>query len=218
MEQQGFWYGMRMVRRLRRVHVGVGLLTVDLALLLPLWQHDRGGLAVAGWVLLVAVAVLAVLLVAQLVPMRRIQHRIDIDPDGPLLSSLPRACMAVLALTLLDALAPRPDWRPGGHLPGATTLLSALTAAQFALIAVLAWVTRGMLRAGSGAVSVELRQWFQVKQWVTGAPCPTPFPAPAPGRRPTRPSAAPTARRCAGTPGWRPRCWRSASADCSARA
>ncbi|MEU9147961.1 hypothetical protein [Streptomyces sp. NPDC048349] len=118
----GFWYGRRIVARLRAAHTAAGLLTVAAAVAAPTARHDRaaGGLVLEalGWVLeaLLAAGGLAV---AWVVCRRgRTEARPDHRLDRAAVTLLPGAALALLAAVLLYACWSRPGWASAGRLPG----------------------------------------------------------------------------------------------------
>ncbi|WP_432215509.1 hypothetical protein [Streptomyces subrutilus] len=118
----GFWYGRRIVARLRAAHTAAGLLTVAAAVAVPTARHDRA----AGAALLEAVgSALEVLLaagglaVAWVVCRRgRSEARPDRRLDRAAVGLLPGAALALLAAVLLYACWSRPGWTSAGRLPG----------------------------------------------------------------------------------------------------
>ncbi|MFC1406399.1 MULTISPECIES: hypothetical protein [Streptacidiphilus] len=145
MEMPGFWYGMRLVRRLRMTHVAAGLLTADLALLLPVLDYDRstgGPLAVPGWILLALLALLAGGVVTALVTSSRSESEQDDRPDDLAMRALHWASLALLGLTVLYAAWARHGWHSAGRLPGAAGLFAVLCLVQLALVLVLVLAVR----------------------------------------------------------------------------
>ncbi|MFI9024678.1 hypothetical protein [Streptomyces sp. NPDC053560] len=129
----GFWYGRRVVARLRSAHAAAGLLTIATALLLT--AHDADGRAGAdaalrwtGYVLAALVAVLAVLSAVIVCRTARSEAEPDVETDRPIVRWLPWASLGALGLTALHTAWARPGWTSSGHLPGA---------GAFAVIAVL---------------------------------------------------------------------------------
>lgn len=121
----GFWYGRRLVARLRVAHTAAGLLTVAAALGTAAARHDResGGPAVLEGLgrVLDATYVLGAVVVLWVVCRRgRSEHRLDRHLDEALVRRLPLASVALLALTLVYAGWSRPSWRSGPRLPGDT--------------------------------------------------------------------------------------------------
>ncbi|WP_345744993.1 hypothetical protein [Streptomyces sp. ODS28] len=166
----GFWYGKRLVARLRAAHTAAGFLTVAAALAAAATRQDRkpGGSAaldVAGW--LVECLVVAGAGCVLYVVCRR--GRKESEPDDAVdklaVSVLPGASVGVLLLAVLHAMWSRPGWiSAGGELPGDETfgVLAVLQGALVTGIAVLGLlmfhrrpVPRTALRGlGSAAVAI----------------------------------------------------------------
>ncbi|MDI9833219.1 hypothetical protein [Streptomyces sp. KAU_LT] len=141
----GFWYGRRLVARLRAAHTAAGLLTVAAAVGSAAARFDRrpGGpplLDVLGR-LLDAALVVGVAAVVWVVCRRgRSENRLDRELDAHLVRRLPLAALALLVLTLVYAGWERPGWQSAGRLPGDATfgalaLLQGLTAVTLAVVA-----------------------------------------------------------------------------------
>uniref|UniRef100_A0AAU2K469 Integral membrane protein n=1 Tax=Streptomyces sp. NBC_00049 TaxID=2903617 RepID=A0AAU2K469_9ACTN len=118
----GFWYGRRLVARLRAAHTAAGLLTVAAAVALPTARHDRRGgapvLEALGWAAQSLIAAGA-LTVAWVVCRRgRTEARPDHRLDRAAVTLLPGAALALLAAVLLHACWSRPGWTATGRLPG----------------------------------------------------------------------------------------------------
>ncbi|MGW5847544.1 hypothetical protein ACWFQ8_06175 [Streptomyces sp. NPDC055254] len=118
----GFWYGRRLVARLRAAHTAAALLTVAWAVAAPTAAHDRRNdtpvLEVLGWAaqaLLLAGALTAAGIVCR-------RGRTEVRPDHRLdraaVTLLPGAALALLAAVLLYAAWSRPGWTSAGRLPG----------------------------------------------------------------------------------------------------
>ncbi|MFD9391372.1 hypothetical protein ACFWBB_11755 [Streptomyces sp. NPDC060000] len=144
----GFWYGRRLVARLRAAHTAAGLLTVAAAVGTAAVRQDRrpGGppvLDVFGRLLeasLVAGALATLWVVCR---RGRSEHRLDRRLDAHLVHRLPLAAFALLALTLVYAGWERPGWHSGGRLPG-DAVFGGLALAQGALVVALAVVARAL--------------------------------------------------------------------------
>ncbi|GGS99943.1 hypothetical protein GCM10010222_46980 [Streptomyces tanashiensis] len=135
----GFWYGRRLVARLRAAHTAAGFLTVAAALVTAAARHDAGapGLRVVlGWVLQAAVAVLAVVVLWVVCRRGRSERRLDLRVERALVTWLPAASLVLLALTALYAGWSRPGWTSSGTLPG-DAAFGALTLAQGGLVVAL---------------------------------------------------------------------------------
>ncbi|KRD02179.1 hypothetical protein QA942_23440 [Streptomyces sp. B21-106] len=155
----GFWYGRRLVARLRAAHTAAGLLTVAAAVGTAAVREDRrpGGpahLDLLGRALEASLAVGAVATVWVVCRRGRSERRLDRRVDAHLVRALPSAALVLLALTLVYAGWDRPGWSSEGRLPGDATF-GALALAQGALVIALAVVARGLhhcpRRRGPGA-------------------------------------------------------------------
>lgn len=145
----GFWYGRRLVARLRAAHTAAGFLTVAASVAGAAARHDR---AVGGPVpdllgrLLEAMLVLGTLVVLWVVCRRgRSERRIDNRLDRAVISCLPGAALALLALAAVYAAWSRPGWVSAGSLPGDVTF-RVLTVGQGALVVALTVVALGLYR------------------------------------------------------------------------
>lgn len=146
LSRPGFWYGRRLVARLRAAHTAAGLLTVAAAVGAAAVRQDRGAggpavLDVLGRLLeasLIAGALGTVWVVCR---RGRSEHRLDRRLDAHLVRRLPSAALVLLALTLVYAGWERPGWHSEGRLPGDATF-GALALAQGALVVALAVVAR----------------------------------------------------------------------------
>ncbi|NYE39436.1 hypothetical protein [Streptomyces fulvorobeus] len=139
----GFWYGRRLVARLRAAHTAAGLLTVTAAVGGAAARHDRAAdspvPAVLG-ALLEATVVLCGLFVVLVVCRRgRSERRLDNSLDRAVITYLPGAAVVLLLLSAVYAAWSRPGWVSEGALPGETTF-RLLTIGQGALVTALAAV------------------------------------------------------------------------------
>ncbi|MFG2515396.1 hypothetical protein [Streptomyces sp. NPDC048584] len=146
----GFWYGRRLVARLRAAHTAAGLLTVAAAVGSAATRHDRepGGpavLAVLGAALETALVAGACAVVWVVCRRGRAERRLDDGVDRRPVRYLPLAALVLLALTLLYAGWDRPGWESAGRLPGDTTF-GALALVQGLLVIVLAGVAHALHR------------------------------------------------------------------------
>ncbi|MCX4986676.1 hypothetical protein [Streptomyces sp. NBC_00572] len=135
----GFWYGRRLVARLRAAHTAAGFLTVAAALATATARHDAtapGAGAVLGRVLQAAVAALAVLVVWVVCRRGRSERRLDLRIERALVSWLPGVSLVLLALTALYAGWSRPGWVADGSLPG-NAAFGGLTLVQGGLVVAL---------------------------------------------------------------------------------
>ncbi|MCJ1676850.1 hypothetical protein MTF65_05705 [Streptomyces sp. APSN-46.1] len=119
----GFWYGRRLVARLRAAHTAAGLLTVAAAVAAPVARHDRraGGapaLAAVGWTV-EALLIGGAVAVAWVVCRRgRTEARPDHRLDRAAVTVLPGCALGLLAAVLVYACWSRPGWSSAGRLPG----------------------------------------------------------------------------------------------------
>ncbi|MDC0766840.1 hypothetical protein POF73_07830 [Streptomyces sp. HD] len=146
----GFWYGRRLVARLRAAHTAAGLLTVAAAVGSAAARFDRrsGGPALLntlGWLLDAAVVAGAVVVVWVVCRRGRSENRLDQELDEHLVRRLPLASLALLALALLYAGWERPGWESEGRLPGDATF-GAIAFLQGLLVIVLAVVAHVLHR------------------------------------------------------------------------
>ncbi|WP_371636981.1 hypothetical protein OG988_33405 [Streptomyces zaomyceticus] len=135
----GFWYGRRLVARLRAAHTAAGFLTVAAALATAAGRHDvttPGPRALLGSILQGAVATLALLVVWVVCRRGRSERRLDLRIERTLVSWLPGVSFALLVLTALHTGWSRPGWTSGGSLPG-DVAFGALTLAQGGLVVAL---------------------------------------------------------------------------------
>ncbi|MZD09584.1 hypothetical protein GTW43_31565, partial [Streptomyces sp. SID5785] len=146
----GFWYGRRLVARLRAAHTAAGLLTVAAAVGTSAARHDRaaGGPAILdllGWVLVGALVAGTVTVVGVVARRGRSENRLDTTADRTLVRALPYGALTLLALTVLYACWSRPGWQSAGRLPGDTTF-GGIALVQGALVLCAAFVARSIYR------------------------------------------------------------------------
>ncbi|MEU2775858.1 hypothetical protein ABZ646_23735 [Streptomyces sp. NPDC007162] len=146
----GFWYGRRLVARLRTAHTAAGLLTVAAAVLAPAAAFDRrpGGAAVLdmlGRLLTGALVAGAVAVVWVVCRRGRTENHLDQELDRHLVRRLPLATLVLLALVIVYAGWSRPGWRSTGRLAGDTTF-GGLALAQGVLVIVLGLVALDLQR------------------------------------------------------------------------
>ncbi|MEU2560915.1 hypothetical protein ABZ626_16485 [Streptomyces longispororuber] len=144
LNQPGFWYGRRLVARLRAAHTAAGLLTVAAAVGAAAARHDRrpGGPALLdalGWTLLTALAAGGAGVVWVVCRRGRCERRVDQHLDRALVRGLPLTALALLLLAILYAGWSRPAWTSTGRLPGNTTF-GGIALAQGLLVLLLAAV------------------------------------------------------------------------------
>ncbi|MFF5973243.1 hypothetical protein ACFY7C_17135 [Streptomyces sp. NPDC012769] len=137
----GFWYGRRLVARLRAAHTAAGFLTVAAALAGAAAGHDQRAVAgsareVIGWAVQGGIAVLAAVVLWVVCRRGRSEHRLDLRVERALVSWLPATALLLLALTAVHTAWARPGWRSSGTLPG-DTVFGVLTLAQGGLVVAL---------------------------------------------------------------------------------
>ncbi|MFF0886391.1 hypothetical protein [Streptomyces sp. NPDC003456] len=146
----GFWYGRRLVARLRAAHTAAGLVTVAAAVGSAAARHDRepGGpaaLHVLGLLLEAALVACALAVVWVVCRRGRSENRLDRELDERHVRRLPLVALVLLALTVLYAGWERPGWRSQGRLPGDTTF-GAIALVQGLLVICLAVVAHVLHR------------------------------------------------------------------------
>ncbi|MET9675477.1 hypothetical protein ABZY68_20610 [Streptomyces sp. NPDC006482] len=132
----GFWYGRRLVARLRAAHTAAGFLTVAAALGTATARHDTGARAAFGLALQGALVTLCAVVLWVVCRRGRSERRLDLRVERALVSWLPGSALALLALTALYAGWSRPGWVSAGTLPG-DAVFGALTLAQGGLVVAL---------------------------------------------------------------------------------
>lgn len=146
----GFWYGRRLVARLRAAHTAAALLTVAAALAIPAarFDHRPGGPAVLDTLsrlLPAALVVWAAAVTAVVCRRGRSENRLDQRVDRHLVRLLPLGALGLLLLTAVYAGWARPGWRSTGRLPG-DPAFGALMLTQGLLVVALAVVARRLHR------------------------------------------------------------------------
>ncbi|MFF7025165.1 hypothetical protein ACFY97_29645 [Streptomyces klenkii] len=147
----GFWYGRRIVARLRAAHTAAALLTVAAFLVQAAAHHDRapGGSPALGTLgrILGAVLIAAALFVVHTVCRRgRSEGAPDHTADRRIVAALPFTALGLLLLSAVYAAWDRPGWRSHGMLPG-DRAFGLLALGQGALILLLALAARRLHRA-----------------------------------------------------------------------
>ncbi|MFC4504444.1 MULTISPECIES: hypothetical protein [Streptomyces] len=150
LSRPGFWYGRRLVARLRAAHTAAGLLTVAAAVGTAAAREDRrpGGpalLEALGRLLEASLAGGALAVVWVVCRRGRSERRLDRRLDAHLVHRLPLAALVLLVLTLLYAGWSRPGWHSSGRLPGDATF-GTLALAQGVLVIAVAVVARVLHR------------------------------------------------------------------------
>ncbi|GAA3829344.1 hypothetical protein GCM10022206_80000 [Streptomyces chiangmaiensis] len=145
----GFWYGRRLVARLRAAHTAAGLLTVAAALATAAARYDsRHGsveLEAVGWLLCAALLAAGVVVVGVVCRRGRTENRLDRTLDQALVRRLPAGALVLLAATVVYAGWSRPGWRSADRLPGDATF-GALALAQGVLVIALGVVAHVLHR------------------------------------------------------------------------
>lgn len=141
----GFWYGRRLVARLRAAHTAAGLLTVAAAVASTAARHDRGPggpgtLDTLGWLLLAAIAATAAVVLWVVCSRGRSENRLDHERDKHLVRRLPLSALLLVLLAALYAGWQRPGWDSTGRLLGGGTTFGGLALLQGALVIALAVV------------------------------------------------------------------------------
>lgn len=147
----GFWYGRRLVARLRAAHTAAGLLTVAFVVAPAATRYDRapGGsevLTFLGLLLRAALFVAAVVVVGVVCRRGRTDRRLDHGLDARLLRLLPLTAILLLALALLYTGWHRPGWESAGRLSG-DMAFGAISLVQGLLVIVLAGVAGALHRS-----------------------------------------------------------------------
>ncbi|MEU1532494.1 hypothetical protein [Streptomyces fagopyri] len=158
----GFWYGRRLVARLRAAHTAAGLLTVTAAVGGPAARFDGRAtgpvlLGFLGRSLYTALAAGAVVVLWVVCRRGRSEHRLDRELDARLVRALPVGATLLLVLTLLYAGWSRPGWRSTGRLPG-DAAFGGLALGQGLLVVALGVVASVLYRGvprGGGAERTE---------------------------------------------------------------
>ncbi|MFG2617625.1 hypothetical protein ACGFXC_08345 [Streptomyces sp. NPDC048507] len=157
----GFWYGRRIVARLRAAHTAAGLLTVAVAVAVPAVRHDRAdaaagpALRATGWALGALLAAGAAIVLWVVCRRGRSEARPDHRLDRAAITLLPGGALALLAAVLLHACWSRPGWVAAGRLPGDFTF-GVLMLGQGGCVLALALVARRLHR-GAPRTGAALR-------------------------------------------------------------
>ncbi|MFJ6751751.1 hypothetical protein ACIQNI_26750 [Streptomyces sp. NPDC091266] len=200
----GFWYGRRLVARLRAAHTAAGILTIAAALLAATAKADGGGwgvLAATGQALAAAVGLLAVATLVVVWRTARSEAAPDDESDRLVVRALPYAALGTLALIAVHASWARPGAHSHGPLPGAAAFgsIAVLQGVLVLALAVTAWVLQRAARdeertalngmggpavallacAVGGVLSGGVAQRFA--DWIDGDATPGQVHAPIPG-------------------------------------
>ncbi|OAR27058.1 hypothetical protein A8W25_01925 [Streptomyces sp. ERV7] len=143
LSRPGFWYGRRLVARLRAAHTAAGFLTVAAAVTGAAARHDRAAESAAldllGWLLTAALLVGAAVVVGVVCGRGRSESRLDEQLDRTVITFLPAAALGLLALSMVYASWERPGWASRSTLPGDRTF-GIIALAQGVLVVLLAAV------------------------------------------------------------------------------
>ncbi|WUL61759.1 hypothetical protein OHS16_28605 [Streptomyces sp. NBC_00344] len=136
----GFWYGRRLVARLRAAHTAAGFLTVGAALTVATAEFDhrsaRPLMEAAGRLLEAALLVAAGVVVWVVCRRGRTESRLDKELDRAVVTLLPGGGIVLLLLSVCYAAWSRPGWASHGTLPGDRTF-GIITLTQLALVVAL---------------------------------------------------------------------------------
>ncbi|WHM40011.1 hypothetical protein [Streptomyces sp. BPTC-684] len=143
LSRPGFWYGRRLVARLRAAHTAAGFLTVAAAVTGAAARRDRAAagtaLDVLGWLLTAALLVGAAVVVGVVCGRGRSESRLDEHLDRAVIAFLPATALGLLALSMVYASWERPGWASHATLPGDRTF-GIIALAQGVLVVLLAGV------------------------------------------------------------------------------
>ncbi|MFI8357593.1 hypothetical protein [Streptomyces cyaneofuscatus] len=149
LSRPGFWYGRRLVSRLRAAHTAAGFLTVAAFVMGAAALHDRTvgssvppvfGLVIQGALVLCATVVVWVIC-----RRGRSESVRDNRVDGALITYLPGSALALLGLAVVHAAWSRPEWVSSGSLSGETAF-RLLALGQGLLVVIMALVARSLYR------------------------------------------------------------------------
>ncbi|GGP63168.1 hypothetical protein GCM10010278_45520 [Streptomyces melanogenes] len=149
LSRPGFWYGRRLVARLRAAHTAAGFLTVAAAVTGAAARRDRAAEGTAldalGWLLTAALLVGAAVVVAVVCGRGRSESRLDEHLDRAVIAFLPATALGLLALSMVYASWERPGWASHSTLPGDRTF-GIIALAQGVLVVLLAAVALALRR------------------------------------------------------------------------
>ncbi|MEU8761342.1 hypothetical protein [Streptomyces sp. NPDC048659] len=146
----GFWYGRRLVARLRAAHTAAGFLTVAAVLAQATARYDTPGslIGALGLVVRAALLVLAGTVLVVVCRRGRSENRLDLRIERALVSWLPATALLTLAATALHTGWSRPGWTSRGTLPG-DVVFGTVTVVQGGLVVALAVVALLLCRPRS---------------------------------------------------------------------
>ena len=148
----GFWYGRRLVARLRAAHTAAGLLTVVAAVGPSAARHDRetGGplaLEALGRIVEASIVVGGVVVLWVVCSRGRSENRLDRHLDAALVRRLPVGSLLLLVLTLVYAGWSRPEWTSDHRLPGGGVIFGSIALVECLLVIALGLVAHRLYRA-----------------------------------------------------------------------
>ncbi|MDI9887035.1 hypothetical protein QMZ92_22350 [Streptomyces sp. HNM0645] len=137
----GFWYGRRLVGRLRAAHTAAGFLVIAAAVTGAAARHDRSAgvraLELSGSVLEAVLVLAGVFVVAVVVRRGRSEEVVDNRIDRAVVRWLPCVTLVLLAVAMVYGSWSRPGWASQGTLPGEVAF-RVIALAQGALVVTLA--------------------------------------------------------------------------------
>lgn len=146
----GFWYGRRLVARLRAAHTAAGFLTVAAAVGVTAARHDRAADSpvptVIGVLFETALVLCGLVVVAVVCRRGRSERRLDNRLDRAVTTCLPGTALTLLLCAVAYAGWSRPGWVSAGALPGESAF-RALAVGQALLVVVLAAVALSLYRS-----------------------------------------------------------------------
>ncbi|WP_204164074.1 hypothetical protein [Streptomyces sp. CS090A] len=149
LSRPGFWYGRRLVSRLRAAHTAAGFLTVAAFVMGAAALHDRtvgsSVPSVFGVVIQGALVLCAMVVVWVICRRGRSESVRDNRVDGALITYLPGSALALLGLAVVHAAWSRPEWVSSGSLSGETAF-RLLALGQGLLVVIMALVARSLYR------------------------------------------------------------------------
>ncbi|MFG3281002.1 hypothetical protein [Streptomyces sp. NPDC048111] len=150
----GFWYGRRLVARLRAAHTAAGFLTTALGVTVAAARHDRASdsavLDTAGLLLEATLGCAAVVVVAVVCKRGRTESHLDERVDRAITAWLPSCALALLGCAVVYAAWDRPAWvSSAGTLPGDRSF-GFLALTQGVLVVALAVVAAVLCRRAPG--------------------------------------------------------------------
>ncbi|MEU4847888.1 hypothetical protein AB0G18_23570 [Streptomyces gilvosporeus] len=156
----GFWYGRRLVARLRAAHTTAGVLTIAAALRIATAKLDRrvaegGLLAVSGQALTVVLMLLAAVTVVIVWRTARSEAAPDDQSDRLIVRALPYVSLGVLAVVTVHTAWSRPGAHSSGPLPG-TAAFGGIAVFQSVVVLALAVAAWFLQRAAGGAARSAL--------------------------------------------------------------